>query len=221
MELSSNYLPESLLWWAMIGYGAVLLKALLMAPWYRFRDAERLNLFLGSCVALIMLWLIRTNEMYGFVFHLLGVTTLTLMFGWSLAVILSSLALVAITWNQGGDWQAFPVNAFLLTILPITLTQFILVPVRSLLPKNYFIFVLVNGFLTGGLVAVVSGYAAVGLLVMGGRYDLAQLQQTVIPFFPLMFLPEAFFNGWITTLLISFRPQWVVAFSDELYIDGK
>lgn len=221
MELNSQYLTETMLWWAAVCFAVVLLKALHMASWISLWDARRWNLFLGSGVVLIMLWMIRTTEMYGFVFHLLGVTTLTLMFGWSLAVILSCLALLVVTFNQGGDWLAFPVNAFLLAIVPITLTQFILVPVRSLLPKNYFIFVLVNGFLTGGLVAVISGCMAVGLLVLGGSYAFSELQETVMPFFPLMFMPEAFLNGWAVTLLISFRPQWVVAFSDELYINGK
>ena len=112
-------------------------------------------------------------------------------------------------------------NAVTTGVLPVTLTQVLLVLIRSLLPKQFFIFVLGNGFVTAGLVGVASGYFAVWLLVIGGAYVLEHLQQSFLPFFPLMFLPEAFLNGWIMTVLVCFRPQWVGSFSDELYIKGK
>ncbi len=36
-----------------------------------------------------------------------------------------------------------------------------------------------------------------------------------------MFLPEAILNGWITVIMVAFRPNWVGSFSDEQYIKGK
>ena len=84
-----------------------------------------------------------------------------------------------------------------------------------------FVYVLVNGFLTAGLVGVVSGYAAAWLLVASGAYTFIELNQTVLPFFPLMFLPEAMLNGWVMAILVAFRPAWVGSFSDELYLKGK
>lgn len=221
MELDGGLFSNTLHLWVALVYGFCLLQAVRMAPWRRFRESEQRHVFLGAVVALIVLWLIRTNEMYGFEFHLLGVTTLTLMFGWSLTVIASSLALLAVTLNQGGDWASFAINALLLGLLPITISQTVLVIAHSRLPKNYFIFILINAFFAGGLVAVVSGCVAMGLLVYSGAFEFDYLQETILPFFPLMFLPEAFLNGWATTILISFRPQWVAAFSDELYIKGK
>jgi uncharacterized membrane protein len=47
------------------------------------------------------------------------------------------------------------------------------------------------------------------------------LQESVLPFFPLMFLPEAMLNGWIMVILVAFRPEWVYSFSDEQYLKGK
>ncbi len=221
MELGSELFSGTLLWWLGALYVLALVSALRLAPWRRLWDREQLHVFLGSCVAMLLLWHLRVDVVPGLVFHLLGVTSVTLMFGWSLGVIATSLVLVGVTLNTGGAWDGFVVNAVTTGVLPVTLTQILLVLIRSLLPKQFFIFVLGNGFVTAGLVGVASGYFAVWLLVVGGDYVLEHLQQTFLPFFPLMFLPEAFLNGWIMTVLVCFRPQWVGSFSDELYIKGK
>ncbi len=221
MELGGEMFSGTLLWWTGALYVFALLSALRLAPWRRLLDREQLNVFLGSCVAMLLLWHLRVDVVPGLVFHLLGVTSVTLMFGWSLGVIATSLVLAGVTFNTGGAWDVFVVNAITTGVLPVTLTQILLVLIRSLLPKQFFIYVLGNGFVTAGLVGVLSGYFAVWLLVAGGAYVLEHLQQTFLPFFPLMFLPEAFLNGWIMTVLVCFRPQWVGSFSDELYIKGK
>ncbi len=221
MELGSELFSGTLLWWVGALYVLALVSALRLAPWRRLWDREQLHVFLGSCVAMLLLWHLRVDVVPGLVFHLLGVTSVTLMFGWSLGVIATSLVLVGVTLNTGSAWDGFVVNAITTGVLPVTLTQVLLVLIRSLLPKQFFIFVLGNGFVTAGLVGVASGYFAVWLLVIGGAYVLEHLQQSFLPFFPLMFLPEAFLNGWIMTVLVCFRPQWVGSFSDELYIKGK
>lgn len=221
MELSGALFSAAFNWWVGGLYLLAMLAALRMAPWRRLASSEQLHVFLGSCVVLILLWHVRAQVDPAWSFHLLGVTVFTLMFGWSLALIGSSIVLAAVTWNLGHDWSGFFINGITLGLLPITLTQVILVLVRSLLPKNFFIYVLVNGFLTAGFVALVSGYLATALLVMSGAFSMLELKQNFIPFFPLMFLPEAIFNGWIATILVLYRPNWVVSFSDELYLHGK
>jgi uncharacterized membrane protein len=221
VELSGTLFSSTFLWWAGGIYALSLISAIRMAPWGRLFDREQLHVFLGTCVALMLLWHMRAEFHPGLVFHLLGVTTVTLMFGWSLGVIGTSLALAGVTLNLGMGWDSFLVNALTNCLVPVTLTQILLVLIRSLLPKNFFIFVLGNAFVTAGLVGVITGYLTVWLLVSNGAYSLLVLKQTFMPFFPLMFLPEAIINGWITTILVSLRPQWVRAFSDELYLKGK
>ena len=221
MELSGDLVSGTFGVWAGALYLLALLAAVRMAPWRRLADSEQLHVFLGSCVVLILLWHVRAQVHPAWSFHLLGVTVFTLMFGWSFALIGSSVALAAVTYNLAHDWNAFFVNAITLGLLPITLTQVILVLVRSLLPRNFFVYVLVNGFLTAGFVALVSGYLATALLVVSGVFSMLELEQNFIPFFPLMFLPEAILNGWIATILVLYRPNWVGSFSDELYLKGK
>jgi uncharacterized membrane protein len=195
--------------------------ALRLTPWRKFRDLEQLNVFLGTVVALVLLWHMDAQVQPGLSFHLLGVTAMTLMFGWSLAVIGASLALLGVTLNAGTGWEGFALNAILSGIVPASLTQVLLILIRWYLPKHFFVYVLVNGFLTAGVVGVATGYLAAFLLVLSGAYSFADLSESVLPFFPLMFMPEAFLNGWILAVLVAFKPQWVYSFSDEQYLKGK
>jgi len=221
MELLGKLFSDTFQWWIGSIYLAVIFLAIRLACWRRLFDKEQLHVFLGSCLVLTLLWHVRAQIDPAWSYHLLGVTALTLMFGWSLGVIASSIALAAVTFNLGHGWGGFSINAMILGVIPVTLTQVILVLVSSLLPKNFFIYVLGNGFLTGGFVAIVSAYIAGGLLVYSGAFSFVQVAENLFPFFPLMFLPDAIFNGWIITILVLYRPNWVISFSDDLYLKGK
>lgn len=221
MTVDSALFPPAVHWLTGILYGLVLLQAVRMAPWAKLGRARLIHVFLGTTVAIMFLWHLKADVQPGLSFHLLGVTAVTLMFGWSFAVISASLALVGVYLNTGADWPGFPINAMVSGIIPITLTQILLILIRWYLPKQFFVYVLVNGFLTAGLVAMICGYLVTLLLVLSGAYSYAELGQTFLPFFPLMFLPEAMLNGWIMVVLVAFRPDWVYSFSDEQYLKGK
>ncbi|MEJ1375776.1 MAG: molecular chaperone DnaJ [Candidatus Sedimenticola sp. (ex Thyasira tokunagai)] len=221
MEFSGDIFPSPFLWVISVCYLLLFLYALYQAPWRRLINGGVLNVYFGSCVTLLLLWTMRVATNDQLTFHLLGITAMTLMFGWSLTVVLGGIVLGGVTLNSAGSWELFAVNAFTTSVIPATISITALVMVRSLLPKNFFIYVLVNGFLTAGLAALISGYLAVGLLVASGVFTLAELEQGLMPFFPLMFMPEAFLNGWAITMMVLYRPHWVYSFSDRLYLDGK
>ena len=221
MTVDSTLFPPTLHGLVGILYGLILLQALRMAPWHKLLQAHLSHVFLGTVVVLMLLWHMQANVQPGLSFHLLGLTAVTLMFGWSFALIAASLALVGVYLNTGAEWSGFPINAMVAGVVPITLTQILLILIRWYLPKQFFVYVLVNGFLTAGFVGVACGYLVAWLLVLSGAYSFAELDQTFLPFFPLMFLPEAMLNGWIMVVLVAFRPQWVYSFSDEQYLKGK
>ena len=195
--------------------------ALRLAPWRKLRDAEQLHVFLGCGVALMLLWHLQAQVQPGVVYHLLGLTAVTLMLGWSLAVLSAVLATLGVALNGAADWSGLAVSALLAGVVPITLTQAALILIRWYLPKQFFVYVLINGFATAGLTAALSAYLALLLLVLSGAYSLADLGERVIPFFPLMFMPEAFLNGTVLVVLVAFKPKWVYSFSDEQYLKGK
>ncbi len=221
MELNGAFFAPAFIWLFGLLYAFSLLAALRLASWRNFRHGEYLHVFLGAVMCLVLLWHMRAQVNPGLSFHLLGVTAVTLMFGWSLAVIATSLALLGVAINSGNGWDAFVINAMVTGVLPVTLTQVLLVLIRHYLPRQFFIYVLVNGFLTAGFVGILCGYLAAWLLIWSGAYTYAELDQTFLPFFPLMFLPEAMLNGWIMTAMVVFRPEWVGSFSDEQYLKGK
>jgi uncharacterized membrane protein len=221
MAVDGSLFSSGFLWLAGLLYGLALVAAVRMAPWRKLRDAELLHVFLGAVVVLLILWHMRVSVQPGLSFHLLGLTAVTLMFGWSLGVIAASLALVGVYLNGDAGWGSFALNALVGGVLPVTITQVLLVLIRWYLPKHFFVFVLINGFLTAGFAGVASGYLVTWMLVGSGAYTFAELDQVVLPFFPLMFLPEAFLNGWAMAVLVAFRPQWVYSFSDEQYLKGK
>ena len=163
----------------------------------------------------------QANLKPGLSYHLLGLTAVTLMVGWSLAVIAASIALAGVCINTSAGLDGFVANAMVAGVVPITLSQIMLILIRWYLPKQFFVYVLVNGFLTAGLVGVVCGYLVTWMLVLSGAYSFVDLDRTVLALFPLMFLPEAFLNGWVLVVLVVFRPHWVYSFSDEQYLKGK
>lgn len=220
MELGQLQLPWGFLVFSWSLVLAALVAALLRAPW-QLLNGVRAHVFLGFCVSLLLLWSMRAPVNQALTFHLLGTTALTLVCGWALAVLGSALALLGVWAYQPGQWEAFALNLLLVGILPVLLSQLSLVLAFRYLPKNFFIYVLLNGFLTAGLAGLVSGYLATAALVTWGDFTFIELDETFLPFFPLMFLPEAFLNGWIITILVVNRPHWVYSFSDRFYINGK
>lgn len=221
MELSGEFFSVP---WLVGLYGLLALalwKALRWAAWGRLSEAQQLHVFLGSSVALMLLWALRTQIEPGFSWHLSGMVALTLMFGWSLAVIGGCLVLFGITLAGLNDWAGFGPSAAVQVLLPASLTQVALGLARAYLPRHYFVYVFVNAFLTGGVVAIASALATAGLLLAVGAFTLERLQQNYLLFLPLMFFPEAVLNGWTMSILVGYRPAWVSSFRDEDYLDGK
>lgn len=206
-------------WWLMTVSMAVFgLLAIINAPWRGLVGNGRFNVWSGAIVGLMLLWLLRTQAVPGLEFHLLCTTAMTLAFGWSLGLLGAAVALAGTSLAGQSDWQNYAFNIFSLGFLPVSLSYASLLLVRAFLPRNFFVFIFINAFLTAGFVAVIDGYAATALLVYSGHYTLEWLEATLTPFFPVMFFPEAMLNGWIMTLLVVFRPQWVYSFRDEDYL---
>ena len=178
-------------------------------------------MFLGAIVCLLLLWSMRTEVQPGFIWHLSAMVTVTLMFGWSLAIVGGSLALVGTTLVGLNDWPGFLPSALVFIVLPATLTMAILGLVRAYLPKHFFVYVFINAFFAGGLIAIVVAFVATGLLLSAGAFSLSKLSDGYLLFLPLMFFPEAVLNGWLMSILVSFKPHWVGSFSDDEYLHGK
>lgn len=221
MEFSGELFPVSWLWLFGALYAWLMSRAVRWANWRRLAFPDQLNVFLGAVVCLLLLWSLRTEIQPGFAWHLSAMVTLTLMFGWSLAAIGGSLALAGSTLFGNNDWAGFAPSAVVFILLPAALTQLLLGLARAYLPKHYFIYVFVNAFFAGGFVALLTALTATGLLLGSGAYTLQKLGDTYLLFLPLMFFPEAVLNGWMISIMVGFKPDWVGSFRDEEYLHGK
>jgi len=217
MDIPADLLPAAILWLAACVYTVLLLAALVTAPWSKLADNEAANIYFGSVAAVAVLWIMRAGIEPGYNYHLLGVTTLCLMFDWQFALLAVSLVLVLITWQGPAGWEAFAVNSLVMGALPVLFTRLLLYLGQCWLPHNFFIYIFINAFFTGALSMLLCGLAASGVLALattlpGGNY---------LHVIPLLMFGEAFLNGMAMTLLVAYKPHWVATFHDRWYLNGK
>ena len=210
-----------MLWFANLFLAIVVMAALLRAPLGRLLDNHFSHVFFGSCVVLLMLWNTGVGVLPALNFHLLGVTAVTLMFGWAYAVFAVLLVAMGTVINQGGAWDGIGLNALVTGCIPIALTHSMLRLAQKRLPHNFFVYVYINGFLAAGLSIIATSSVGALLLLVADAGNAAWLNYQFYPFLPLIFFSEAITNGMIMTALVALRPAWVTTFDDNLYLRNK
>lgn len=221
MNISQELLPPPWLWLAWAAYLSLLLVAARRAPWGRLRDGESIHVYLGSCVALMVIWTIKAGVNPGLSFHYVGATLFTLMFGWELALIGLSLALVGTTIGLGGEWAAFSVSILAKGALPVFLSHWLLRLVQDRLPPNVFIYIFINAFFGAALALLVGHVAVAGVLGAAGAYTGPYLVSEYLAFTPLMMFSEAWITGMLVAIFVGYRPNWLTTFEDNKYLHGK
>lgn len=221
MDFPDQLLPLALLWSSNALALPVLLLAAWTAPWQRLVRQQSLNVWLGFCVGLLLLWSIRTGIRPGLNFHLLGATLLTLMFGARLALVGVAVVLLGATLAGMAGWNSLGINWWLTGVLPVTLSYLLYALVDRKLPNHLFVYIFVNAFIGAGAVVVLTGLASVLLLALSGVYASAYLAQNYLPYYILMGWSEALLTGMAVTLMTAFRPLWLSTFSDVRYLKTK
>jgi uncharacterized membrane protein len=195
-----------MIWLAALGL------AFSRTPWNAMRLAHRQHLFLGSLVAVALLWRLEAGIAPGLGFHFLAVTTLVLMFGWSLAVLGTGVVQAVLFFAVDGGLAALGMNALLSGVLPASITLLVYRLVMRYLPLNPFIYIFLCAFFAGMLVAVCTVLTRMAVMAAGDAYSYARMVGEYLLFLPLYAFPEGFINGMIVTVLVVFRPAWVRTF---------
>jgi uncharacterized membrane protein len=221
VNITNNQLLGDLVTISVAIYFLVLAVAFWKAPWKRLLDTSFLHVFLGACVLLMVLWKLRAGVSPGLDLHFLGITTLTLMFGWEFAVIGSGLVLAGVSLYTDVDWYNFPVNALLVGVVPALTTWALYRFAVKRLPLHFFIYVYVNAFLGGALAILASSILVSLLLWMSGEYEMGHISREYLAYLPLLAFPEGFVNGMVMTGLVVLKPEWVCTFDDERYLKNK
>ncbi len=213
---------DSTVWWGLLAVEAATLGwAVRAAPWVALYRSGLVNLFAGASVAAWLIWSLTTPADAGFAWHLSGMVSLTLIFGLPLALVGGALALLALHGAGWNDWPGWVPTYMVAVLLPALFAQWVLIAARAWLPRHFVVYVFVNAFLAGGVSALLVALGSVGLLWVGTDVGWARLDATYIRYLPLMFFPEAMFNGLIMVVLVAYKPQWVRSFSDADYLAGK
>jgi len=196
-----------------LGLGAAAVRA---SPWRTLGTAGRQHVFAGATVACMVLWTITGRVGSELGFHLLGTTILTLMFGPWLAFIATLLALAGISIARLAAWQAFGLNAILMGALPVAVSYGVFRLADRRLPNHFFVYVLVAAFLNGAAAMTASRLGGLALLWLGTKAPGIHSDYLVATV--LLAWAEALFTGMVMTILIVYRPGWVLLFDDARYV---
>jgi uncharacterized membrane protein len=221
MDIPADLLPDAYLWLAALVYVPLLLLALLSAPWSKIADNEASHVYFGAVVILIVLWTLRGGIQPGLDYHLLGVSTLVLMFEWQFALMAVSLLLAVTTATGPAGWESFAVNALVMGAVPVLFTRTFLYACQRWLPHNFFIYVFINAFLAGALSILLAGLASAWIQQLAGVHAPDSIAANFLLILPMLMFGEGFLNGAATSLVVAYRPQWVATFHDRWYLQGK
>ncbi|MGC9457073.1 MAG: energy-coupling factor ABC transporter permease [Halothiobacillaceae bacterium] len=222
MNLPNGLLPPLLVWASLLALLPVLGLAVRQAPWRALiARPERISLFFGAAVALALLWSMRADVTPGLSLHFLGITALTLIVGWSLALLAGTVAYIGYVLAGMAGWEGLGIGVLVSVLLPATITQILLYVSRYYLPLNFFIYVFINAFGAAILSALMVGFATAGLFWAADFYSWDQLVHNYLRMMPLLALPEGVVNGMVMTALALVAPHWVISFDDALYLKSR
>lgn len=221
VNLTDNLLGDGWYWAAWVVWIPLFARSVWRAPWARLRDSEQMNVWLGMIVVLILLWSMKAGVKQGLGLHLLGATVFTLSFGPHLAFLGLSFVAAGITLNGAAGPFAFATNALLLAGVGVGLSQLLFSLFFRLLPKHFFIYIFINGFLAAGLTIIGVGLASILLLSGAGAYPWDYLAGEYFPYLMLLAFSEAWLSGMVMTVLVIYRPNWVITFEDSRYLTDK
>ncbi|EHH3738081.1 energy-coupling factor ABC transporter permease [Vibrio parahaemolyticus] len=176
------------------------------------------HIVLASFFLITVLWSAQAGVKEGLQIHFLALTTLTMMYGWRIAFLLSIPAMIAYHWIHDISFILLPSSLVLSALVPILISYLVFLLSYHYLPRNIFVFIFVAGFfngaLTGSLHLVFNSFYH--LLV--GHYDWETIQHNYFIFVPLLAFPEGLLNGMSLAVLTVFKPEWLRVFSDRDYI---
>ncbi|ABI56620.1 energy-coupling factor ABC transporter permease [Alkalilimnicola ehrlichii MLHE-1] len=221
MNIPEGLLPAWVAWATLPLYLSLLLWAVLRSPW-KLLQANRLqHVFFGASVIMALLWRMQAGIHPGLELHLLGITAMTLIFGWRLALVGASIALLVHTTMGFYDWATLGINGLIGVVLPVLLASRLHRLVATWLPRHFFVYVLVSAHFAAMIVIAATMTAGGLLLGLFGVYPWERIVGDYLILMPLVMLPEGFVNGTTMTMLTVFKPEWVRSFDDRDYIRGK
>jgi len=219
MNLTIELIPEMWIYiaWFLLLPVIYLIYKTFPSSWLK----ENYNIFFAMNLFLMILWSMKAGIHAGMVYHFLGCTLLTLMFGWQLAILSIMLQVSILIMMATLQWQVFAVNVFLMGVIPIITTSLILSLVERIENNHFIIYFFVGTFINAAITVAISVYFTSMFMVAGNAYSYDFISYEYTPYIFLMIYPEAFLTGLVMIIMIVNFPQWVRTFDDNKYPYGS
>lgn len=219
--IASMLLNEATLIWGWLIYGTLLLYAIYRAPWVElFSDGRRQHLLFGTILVLCALWLLRRDFPSGLSFHFIGMTAVTLLLDWPLAILAGFIAQLALLTLGKQELSVLGSNGLLLIILPVLTAHCCAKSIERLQPRNLFMYIFFSGFFPAALTAAFCIIGGALLLWGNGIYEFPPELEDFFGMLLLVAFPEAFINGVAVTAFVVFKPEWLETFNYSRYLQA-
>ncbi len=211
--MSEGQVAALLLWLVLLAFSlnASLLRTLGAHPLYQ-------HLCLGGAIVLAPLWTLRAGLHEGLEIHFLGLTSLTLLLGWRLALLAPCLTLLLLAYFGVIPLADIGWQALIGVALPVATSWLLFLGSWAWLPRHLFVYLFVAAFLGGALSISAKVIASALLMGVSGTYSWHTISADYLSIWPLLLFPEALLNGMTMTLLAVYRPHWVNTFFDREYL---
>jgi len=222
MNLPASLFGSDWLWLGNLIFFVLMTRALHFARWQElFANHTRFNALVGLLFGITVFWQLSAGIRPGFNFHLIGSTLFLLMFGWPIALITLALVMLG-TWIYADmDLITLGINGLLMLAIPILFSELLLRFSQRHLPKNFFLFVLLNGFACAGFAIMMMMFATTLVLLALSHYTWQEIQYHYFIPAPILMFAESFATGAMITAFTVSQPEAVMNFSEKEYLTGK
>ncbi len=176
------------------------------------------HLVLGCLVFLSLSWLGLRFDVEGVIgFHPLLITSVTLLLGLPLTIIIGSFATLIVTLGGDAPLNAIGVNIIISVLAPALFSRVLVYLIRRSGVQNLFLYTLGAGF-GGGALSMLA--CALSSLLICWLIDpvLFDVNLESVSLYFLLLFPEAFINGTLITSLAVMHPQLVKTYDDNFYL---
>ena len=176
MGMTDNLLSTSQWLITAVLFAMILLKAVRSVDWPALRRDNALqHSFFGAAVILGFVWQLRAGISPGLAIHIFGITVITLMLGWALAVLAGLLALVITVITGREPLLMFAANGLITVMVPALVSHGIMLWERRRNFRNFFAYIFFCGFFGAGLSVAAAGIVMCLMLWSSGTYSFDEL----------------------------------------------
>lgn len=218
MGITDNLLSTGQWFLTLALFLLILVQAARSVRWQALRSDNALqHSFFGAAVALGFIWQLRAGIYPGLAIHIFGITAITLMLGWALAVFAGLLALVITVITGLEPAMMFAANGLVTVMIPALVTYGIVLWERHRNFSNFFAYIFFCGFFGAGISVAVAGLVMCLMLWTSGVYEFSELVHNYLRYLPLFMIPEGFVNGTVVTGLMVFHPDRLTTLDQRRY----